>query len=57
MYFRNYGLRKSPLDKCLKSAALDYLLTSNMINAPEHCSDLEDCNFTRFIDYCERNKV
>ena len=57
MYFRNYGLRKSPLDKCLKSAALDYPLTSNMINAPEHSSNLQDCNFTRFIDYCERNKV
>ena len=57
MYFSNYGLRKTPLDKYLKSAALQYLLASNMINAPEHCSSLEHGNFTIFIDYWEGNKV
>ena len=57
MYFRNYRLQKTHLDICLKSAALQHLLTSNMVNAPEHCSNLNDANFTIFIDYCEGNKV
>ena len=57
MYFRNCRLGKTQLDKCLKSGALRYLLTSNMVNAPEHCSNLNDGNFTRLIHYCEENKV
>ena len=55
MYFRNYGLQKKQLDKCLKRAALQYLLTSNMVNAPEHCSNLKDGYFTIFLDYCQGN--
>ena len=57
MYFRNYRLGKMQLDKCLKSGALRYVLTSNIVNAPEHCSNLNDGNFTIFIHYCEDNKV
>ena len=53
MYFLNYGLPETQLDNCLISAALQYLLKSNMVNAPEHCSNLNEGSFTRFIDYCE----
>ena len=55
MYFWNYKLQKTQLDKCLKGAALQYLLTSNMVNAPEHCWNLNNDKFTRFIDHCEVN--
>ena len=37
MYFRNYGLPKTWLDKCLKSPVSEYPTKSNMVNAPKHC--------------------
>ena len=40
MYFRNYGLPKTRLDKYQKSIASEYPWTSNMVNAPKHCSNL-----------------
>ena len=52
MYFRNYGLWKTWLDKCLKSAVSEYSSTSNMVNAPKHCSKLNDSSFTRFTADC-----
>ena len=55
MYFCNYGLRKTWLDKCLKSAVSQYPSTSHMENAPKHCSNLNDDSLTMFSDYCERN--
>ena len=36
MYFRNYGLRKTWLDKCLKIPYSDEPLTGNMVNGPKH---------------------
>ena len=33
MYFRNYGLTKTRLDKYLKSAVSHYPSTSNIVNA------------------------
>ena len=35
MYFRNYGLQKTWLDKCLKSAIEEYPSISNMVIAPK----------------------
>ena len=35
MYFRNYGLRKTWLDKCLKIPYSDEPLTGNMVNGPK----------------------
>ena len=43
MYFQNCGLWKIRLVKCLKSAASQYLLTSNMVNLPKHCWNLNGC--------------
>ena len=37
MNFRNHGLEKTWLDKCLKSPVLEDPLTSNMVNGPKHC--------------------
>ena len=37
MSFQNYGLRKTWLDKCLKSPVSEDPLTSNIGNGPKHC--------------------
>ena len=42
MYFRNYGLPKTWLHKCLKSTVSENPTKSNMVNAPKHCSNLKD---------------
>ena len=55
MYFRIYGLQKTSLDKCLKTAVSQYPSTSNMINEPEHCSNLNAGAFAMFIDHSKGN--
>ena len=42
MYFRNYGLPKTWLDQCLKSPVSEDPTKSNMVNVPNHCSNLKD---------------
>ena len=37
MYFRNYGLGKTWLYKCLKSRVSEDPSTTNMIGRSEHC--------------------
>ena len=53
MDFWTYGLRKTWLDKCLKSPVSEDPLTSNMVNGPKHCWNLNDGTFTIFIDPLE----
>ena len=53
MYFQNYGLQKTWLDKCLKSAVSLHPSTSNMVKDPKHCSNLNDGTFTSLFDHCE----
>ena len=55
MYFCTYGLRKRWLDKCLKTIVSEDRSTSNMVNGPKHCWNLNGSTFTIFIDPCERN--
>ena len=55
VYFWIYGLRKTWLDKCLKSPVSEDASTSNMVNGPKHCSKLADSTFTIFINPCEGN--
>ena len=55
MDFRNYGLRKTWLDKSRKNAVSGYPLTSYMGNAPKHCRNLNDGSFTMFFDHYESN--
>ena len=50
MYFWTCGLRKTWLDKCLKSSVSEDPLTSNTVNGPKHCLNLNDSDFTVFID-------
>ena len=49
MYFRNYELRKTWLDKCLESPISEDPPTSNMVNGPKHCWNLHDSVFIKFI--------
>ena len=37
MYFSTYGLRKTWIDKCLKSPVSEARATSKMVNALKHC--------------------
>ena len=57
MHFRNYGLQKTGLDKCLKSPVSEDPSISNIVNWPKHCWNLNDGTFTIFIDGCETNWV
>ena len=37
MDFCTYGLRKTWLDKCLKSPISEYPSTTHTVNVPKHC--------------------
>ena len=55
MYFRNYRFRKTWLDIDLKNLNSNDPLTSNMINRPKHCCDLNDSTVSLFRDPFEGN--
>ena len=55
MSFWTYQLRKTWLDKCLKGPVLEDPLTSNMVNRPKHCWNVNDSTFIIFIDPFEGN--
>ena len=55
MYFQHYGLRKTWLDKCLKSLVSEDPLTRNVVKGPIHCFILNDTTFTIFTDDYEGN--
>ena len=57
MYFANYGLRNTSLDKRLENPLSDDLSRSNMVNGSKHCCNMDDRAFTIFIDCCEHNIV
>ena len=40
-------------DKCLKSLVSEDLSRSNMVNVPEHCWNLHNSIFIKFIDNCQ----
>ena len=56
-YFRNYGLRKTSLGKCLKSRDSEKPSTGNMANGSKHCCSLNDITLTIFINHGEGNCV
>ena len=55
MYFRNYGLPKTWLDLYQKSIDSEYPWTSNMVNTPTHCRNVNSSTFIIFIDHCDSN--
>ena len=57
IYFRNYGPRKTWLDKCLKCPVWDVPWRGNVVNRSKHWFNLNSSYFTMFVDHCERNWV
>ena len=57
MDFWIYRLRKTWLDKCLKSPVWEDSSTSNMVTESKHCWNLDYGTFIIFIDQCEENSV
>ena len=55
MYFWTYRLRKTWLDKCLKSPILEKPSRSSMVKGRKHCWNLNDSIFIIFIDSSARN--
>ena len=55
MYFRNYGLRKTWLEKCLRSPVSEDPSTGNMVNELKHCFNLNKSTLSIFTDHCEVN--
>ena len=53
--FLKFRLRKTWLDKCVKSPVSEDPSTSNMVNGLKDCSKLNDSTFTIFIDTCAAN--
>ena len=50
MYLPKYRLRKTWLDKSLKSRVSEESSMENMENWSEQCSNLNDSTFTKFIN-------
>ena len=55
MYFGNYGLPKTWLDKYQKGNDLEFPWTSNMFNRLKNILSLKGGTFIIFIDHCEGN--
>ena len=49
MYFSNDGFQKRSLYKCLKSPVSEDPSTSNMVNGPKDCSNLNDNTLTYLL--------
>ena len=57
MCFRNYGLRKTSLEKCLKTPVPEHGLTVNMLKCAKHSWNLHGITFIIFTHHSEENTV
>ena len=57
MYFSTYGLRKTWIDKCLKSPFSEARAISKMVKRPKHCRKLNGSNISTFIDHVKATEV
>ena len=53
MHIRKYRLRKTWLDKGLKSRVSEDPSTDNIQNGSKHCCNLKDTAFTIFFTHCK----
>ena len=51
MYFQNYRLRKTWLDKYPKSHVSEHHSTVNMLKKPKHLRNLHDSTFITFFHH------
>ena len=57
MYFWKYRLRKTWLNKFLKSSVSGDRSPGNMANGLKRCCNLNDSPFTIFINHCGHNYI
>ena len=57
MFFRKYRLRKTWLDKSLKSRVSQEPYRENNENGSKHCKNRNDSTFTRFNNHCEGSPI
>ena len=57
MYFPKYRLRKTWLDKCLKSRVSEDPSTDNMANGSKQFCNLNNSTFTISVNHCGGNYV
>ena len=55
MYFGSWRLRKTCLDKCLKSPFSEDPSTGDIVNEPKHCRNLKASTFIIINDHCGCN--
>ena len=55
MYFRNYGLQNTWLDKCLKSPVSEDTSKSKYGKRAENVFNINASTFTILIDHCKDN--
>ena len=57
MYFRNKGLQKTWLEKCLKNRYSEHRSTAHMLKDPKDCWNLQHSTFVKFYHHYEGNRV
>ena len=57
MYFQNYGLQKTWLDKGVKSPGSEHTSTANMLKSTKHALNLHGSSFIIFVHHCEEREV
>ena len=57
MYFPNYKLQNTWLDKCLKSPVSEHRWTVNMLHGPKQCCNMHGTTFIGFSHQSERIRV
>ena len=55
MLFQYYGLRKTWLDKCLRSPVAEEPSTNDMVNGLKHSLNPHSSTFMIFVDHCGCN--
>ena len=49
IYFRNYGVPKALLEKCLKNPIREHFSTINTVKGPKHSLNLDGRTFIKFF--------
>ena len=57
MYSRKHWLRKTYLDKCLKSRISEDPSTNNLENGSKHCCNMSDSSFIMLINRDKGNSL
>ena len=53
MFFQDYGLQKTWLERCLKNPTSEDPFTRHIVDPPKHCCYLDNSTITIFSDHLE----